>query len=430
MNSLLDFYEAKEDGVFYVGHASIIAKLRGKNYLFDYIKNSQPYGGGWKFFPPLIHNINLDYIDGIFVSHLHQDHLDLNFLSEAQNHCPIYIIDGRPEFNKILKDSGIRFSAIEPNKKNILVDGVYVYGVLHDTNGIDSSCVLATDSFSIYHGNDNYCSLKHLAAIREEFGRIDVACVPYAYINWYPQLLSGVSEEFRKLESNRLVTEYFELALAQARELNASQTIPFGANLVYCDSAYSPANLECKTPLEFESYVLNTYGENLAKRFRALFSGDMIFKDGEANLSITQLRKYDPNTYREEIEDYLKGFQYSEPEEVGEEVILAEKQLDALNCRIKRSADFKIDHEILLTSPNLNPYAVCVDLSLFAVSKIKMTNDFNRKRHIFTTTDSLLNRWIKSDIRFEEIIGSRKFTLERIPNEYSPDILRVISTLL
>jgi L-ascorbate metabolism protein UlaG (beta-lactamase superfamily) len=71
MNSLLDFYEAKEDGLFYVGHASIIAKLGGKNYLFDYIKNSQPYGGEWRFFPPLIHDINLDYIDGIFVSHLH-----------------------------------------------------------------------------------------------------------------------------------------------------------------------------------------------------------------------------------------------------------------------------------------------------------------------------------------------------------------------
>lgn len=430
MNSLLDFYEAKDDGVFYVGHASIIAKLGGKNYLFDYIKNSKPYGDGWKFFPPLIQNINLDYIDGIFVSHLHQDHLDLNFLSEAQNHCPIYIIDGRPDFNKILKDAGIRFSAIEPNKKNILVDGVCVYGVLHDTNGVDSSCVLATESFSIYHGNDNYCSLKSLSGIREEFGRIDIACIPYAYINWYPQLLSGVSEEFRKLESNRLVTEYFELALAQARELNASQIIPFGANLVYSDSAYSPANLECKTPLEFESYVLDTYGENLAKRFRALFSGDVIMKDGGADLRITQLRKYYPQTYREEIEKYLKGFQYSEPEEVGEEVALTEEQLDALNSRVKHSIDFKIDHDILLTSPSLYPYAVCVDLSLTAVSKIKMSSNIDRKRHIFTTTDSLLNRWIKSDIRFEEIIGSRKFTLERLPNEYRPDILRVISTLL
>jgi L-ascorbate metabolism protein UlaG (beta-lactamase superfamily) len=355
MITLSEFLQSKDDGVFYVGHASIIARLSEKNYLFDYIKNSKPYGDTWKFFPPLISDIDIDNIDGIFISHLHQDHLDLNFLSEAQEYCPIYIIDGRPDFNKILDDAGIKHKAIEPNKKIIIENGVCVYGVLHEANGVDSSIVLSNDSFSVYHGNDNYCSLKTLEVIGNFFGHIDVACIPYAYINWYPQLLVGVTEEFRKSESSRLVTQYFELALAHARQLNARQIIPFGANLVYYDSAYSAANLECRTPLEFEGYVRKTYGEDLAQRFKALFSGDSVVKNSTGSLHINQIKKYSPEIYRQEVDAYLKNFSYKRPGDLDEKIILDSISINSIDLRLKKNIKNLVDHKILLTSPGLKP---------------------------------------------------------------------------
>jgi L-ascorbate metabolism protein UlaG (beta-lactamase superfamily) len=432
MTTLSEFLQSKDDGVFYVGHASIVARLSKKNYLFDYIKNSKPYGDAWKFFPPLISDIDIGSIDGVFISHLHQDHLDLNFLREAQEHCPIYIINGRTDFNKLLDDAGIKYNAIEPNKKIIIENGVCVYGVLHETNGVDSSFVLANNSFSVYHGNDNYCSLKTLEVIREVFSHIDVACIPYAYINWYPQLLDGVTEEFRESESNRLVTQYFELALAHARELNARQIIPFGANLVYCDSAYSAANLECRTPLEFEGYVRKTYGEDLARRFKALFTGDLVAKDESGNLRIEQFKKYDPEIYRDEIESYLKKFEYKNPQDLDEQVHINEVKLNSLNHRVLSDVKNRVDHQILLTSPSLKPKAIFIDLksASVSVSDFELGTGINEERHILTTSDALLNKWINSEIRLEEVIGSRNFTIARIPNIYRPDILRIISTML
>jgi L-ascorbate metabolism protein UlaG (beta-lactamase superfamily) len=432
MTTLSEFLQSKYDGVFYVGHASVIVRLSKKNYLFDYIENSKPYGDSWVFFPPLISDININSIDGVFVSHLHQDHMDLNFLREAQEHCPIYIIDGRPGFNKILDNAGIKYNSIEPNKKIILESDVYVYGVLHETNGVDSSLALSNESFSVYHGNDNYCSLKTLEAIRGVFGHIDVACIPYAYINWYPQLLDGVTEGFRESESNRLITQYFELALAHARELNAQQIIPFGANLVYCDTAYSAANLECRTPLEFESYIRTTYGEDLAQKFKALFSGDLIVRDGSGRLRIEQNKIYDPKIYRDDIELYLKKLDYKKPPDLDEQIHINEDRLNALNSRVSRDLKNRVDHQILVTSPSLKPHAICIDLKSASVlvADFEGDSDIHGEKHILITSDSLLNKWINSEIRLEEVIGSRNFTLQRIPNVYRSDILRIISTTL
>jgi L-ascorbate metabolism protein UlaG (beta-lactamase superfamily) len=434
MTNLSKFLHSKEDGVFYIGHASIIARLSQKNYLFDYIKNSKPYGDAWKFFPPLISNIDVKSIDGIFISHLHQDHLDLDFLSQVKEFCPIYIIDGRPEFNKILDEVFIEYKALEPNKKIILEDDVCVYGVLHETNGIDSSIVLANDSFSVYHGNDNYCSIKTLESIKRDFGSIDVACIPYAYINWYPQLLDGITEDFRETESIRLINYYFELALLQAKELNAQQIIPFGANLIYYDSAYSAANLECRTPPEFESYVLKNYGKDLAKRFKALYAGDIIVKDKLDNLMIKQYKQYTPENYRDEIEYFLKKFDYVKPPDLKEEILIDEVKLNRLNSKALRDIKNRVNHKILLSSQSFKPRAICIDLKKIEVTITNLDDNIlennNNDMHIITTSDSLFNKWINSEIRLEEIIGTRNFLIKRVPNIYRPDILRIISTEL
>lgn len=429
--NLSQFLNSNIDGVFYLGHASIIVRLNSRNYLFDYIKNSKPYGDSWKFFPSLVSLDDLKSFHGVFVSHLHQDHLDLNFLNEVQMICPVYIIDGRPDFNQILKKSDINFIKIPPNKKIHLEEDIFVYGILHETNGIDSSCVIANHNFSVYHGNDNYCSLGAIRGIKDTFGEIDVACIPYAYINWYPQLLRGVSEDFRKSESDRLVNQYFEIAMKYANELSAKQVIPFGANLVYFDNAYSALNLECKTPPEFESYVKKNYGDEVSQYFRAFLPGDLIIKNNSGNLEILQSKKIDPITYRKEMNNFLANLNNNSIDSP-EPISINNLVLNDLEKRIKVNLNDYFDHKILITSPSLKPKAICIDLKNVTVQLVNedLISNEHADLSIIITTDSLLNSWIKSDIRLEEIINARKFTLERKPNIYRPDILRVINTLL
>ena len=76
-NELTKFLKSDDDGVFYTGHASILVRLNKKKYLFDYINNTNFYRNSWIFFPSQIFDKRLFDVDGIFVSHIHQDHSGL-----------------------------------------------------------------------------------------------------------------------------------------------------------------------------------------------------------------------------------------------------------------------------------------------------------------------------------------------------------------
>ena len=104
-NELTKFLKSDDDGVFYTGHASILVRLNKKKYLFDYINNTNFYRNSWIFFPSQIFDKRLFDVDGIFVSHIHQDHYDPCLLRKFQNKkIPIYILDGRESFKRVLKN--------------------------------------------------------------------------------------------------------------------------------------------------------------------------------------------------------------------------------------------------------------------------------------------------------------------------------------
>ena len=100
--NLSDFLKLNHDGVFYIGHAAILVRLSNKKYIFDTIEQSNFYNNSWCFFPSQIMDKRLLDIDGAFVSHVHQDHYDPAYLKKLQkNNVPIYILEGRPNFNRL-----------------------------------------------------------------------------------------------------------------------------------------------------------------------------------------------------------------------------------------------------------------------------------------------------------------------------------------
>ena len=50
-SKLSDFLKFDHDGVFYIGHASILVRLNNKKYIFDAIEQSDFYNNSWCFFP-------------------------------------------------------------------------------------------------------------------------------------------------------------------------------------------------------------------------------------------------------------------------------------------------------------------------------------------------------------------------------------------
>ena len=66
-HDLSKFLKSDNDGVFYIGHASILVKLNKKKFIFDVIKNTNFYNNSWLFFPSQINDERIFDVDGVFV---------------------------------------------------------------------------------------------------------------------------------------------------------------------------------------------------------------------------------------------------------------------------------------------------------------------------------------------------------------------------
>lgn len=426
MMSLNNFLSSNEDGVFYTGHASLIARLSGKNYIFDYIRDNKPYGDLWVFFPELTKDIPWEKIDGIFISHVHQDHYDPVMLKTLN--IPVYIIGGRPPFEEVLKKDGITYNVIPPNIKYEIDSGVYVYGVLHHSNGVDASCYMGNENFSIYHGNDNYTDNVSLSVIAKEFGSVDVACVPYAYINWYPQLLENLNEAERELESERLVSKYYDYAIEQANILNAKRVIPFGANLTYNDNSRSALNLECKTPLDFQDYVANKYGVTEEGRFKAIFSGDVIVSRNNKLIEFSA-DKYDKESYRDLMQVYLDSL--GKTNTISAEMRAHDDEFNKNpNVNLKEKTPYS---HLVIVGHSSTPNAIAINTFDSAVNTV-LVDDLPEIKMPFTFIKikdaKLFADWTNGEVRLEEVIGSRKFSIFRSPNLYDEKVQYLINTQL
>jgi L-ascorbate metabolism protein UlaG (beta-lactamase superfamily) len=423
--SIDDFLDIEKDGVFYTGHASIIARINRKNFLFDFVKDNMPYGDRWRFFPSMTESVPMEKIDGVFVSHMHQDHFDPLFLKSHEIRCPIYVIEGRSSFKDALNRYNIDHVNIPAGKKTEISPGVYVYGLHHQSNGIDASCCIGNRNFSVYHGNDNYLDNEILNSIDSEFSNIDVACIPYAYINWYPQLLDNLTDEEKERESERLCDLYFEYAIAQANKLNATQVVPFGANLVYKDSARSPLNLECKTPLEFEEYVRKNRGNKEGLRFKAIFSGDSIIKHQE-ELSINSADIYDPKTYRDKMQEFLAEISKND-------LLIKNNPLKSTSLPLVKIETPTSYVHFVCVRLDESEDGVMINTKTSEVEKLNLQflNSNNFDYHLFNIkTPDIYWGWINGNLKIEEIIGSREFSVTRQPNIYNKEVFYIANTQL
>jgi L-ascorbate metabolism protein UlaG (beta-lactamase superfamily) len=415
------------DGLFYMGHASVLGVFGGKKILFDPVVLSKPYGDSWSFFPPQVADPSVFDVDAVVISHIHQDHYDLQYLRALDGRAKTIVVGGRPSFLQDLRDNGIQnLHVVEPEQVTEIFDGVFMFGVTHETNGIDASALVFNQRFCIYHGNDNYLqpdSLKKFAAV----GRgIDVACIPYAYIHWYPFLMEcepGQAAEMAA-EGERLVKLYMDDCLNAIRILQPKVMIPFGANLLLNHGgAYSPINLSVKTPIEFCEYAAR-HAPDLAQVVKPMLAGDFC---GLTNgvLSTTISNQYDGAGYREAANNFLMANSAANPDPEFPKVDLS-GFLAGLNAKIAQIAEAQ-EHIIRIEAPHP---AGALKLEIDCQARhAKWVETFTEgvPYHHFKLDAIACANWL-SGKRFEEIIGMRRFTLKRVPNIYSKSILRLTST--
>ncbi|MBC7994581.1 MAG: MBL fold metallo-hydrolase [Rhizobacter sp.] len=428
---LQQFYRehGQSNGLFYMGHASVLAVFGGKKILFDPVILSKPYADSWAFFPAQVADPSVFDVDAVVVSHIHQDHYDLEYLKALDGKAKIVVVGGRPSFIEDLQHNGVKnLLIVEPETVTEILDGVRMYGVTHESNGIDSSAIVYNDAFCVYHGNDNYLQPESLKKFTRVGPGIDVACIPYAYIHWYPFLLEygeGQAAE-KQAEGDRLVNMYMDDCLNSIRILQPKLMIPFGANLLLDDgSAYSDINLAVKTPIDFVEYAAKT-APDVADAVKPMLAGDYCAPAG-TGLSITIGQQFDGSSYRALAHAFLQERPAKQNDTTWRPI---DKQafMATLNDKVSRISE-RLENVIRVELNYLGERS-CVEIDCLHHSA-RWVDEFSGDMpyHHFKLDPIASGCWLNGG-RFEEVIGMRRFTLRREPNIYCKDVLRLISTVI
>ena len=89
----------------------------------------------------------------------------------------------------------------------------------------------------------------------------------------------------------------------------------------------------------------------------------------------------------------------------------------------------KLSHKILISNESQKDNKICIDIKNDNVSIYKK-NKLPFNCHYFTVQDNEFSQWIKKKITFEEVLGTRRFTYERYPNNYNVKINSIYTNFL
>ena len=426
-SELSSFLDSDKDGVFYIGHASILVRLNNKKFIFDVIKNTNFYNRSWLFFPSQVNDKRIFDVDGVFVSHIHGDHYDPDLLKQIQRkNIPIYILDGRPGFNRDLKSKKINVIKIPVNKKFYIDKNIWVNGCLHEYNDIDSSLIISNDNLSVYHGNDNFITEKTLVPFKKEVGKVDVACIPFAFIHFYPYLLKSLEKKANRKEAKRLESQFMNYGIKQAKILKPDLIIPFGSNLFHLDNPKCPMNKGVSTPVDFVNYA-KKFHHSLRNNYKTMLSGAYCLKE-DKNLSC-HFEKISSKKFNKSLENFtLKKIKLIDHKKIIRKIKIKKLHLRFIKNKISKNK-IKINHKILVSNESQKNNKVCIDIknnNVFLYNKDKLPLN----SHYFIVQDNEFNQWIKKKITFEEVLGTRRFTYERYPNTYNVKVNSIYTNFL
>lgn len=428
------FYADASDGLFYLSHASILVRLNGKTLLFDPVLAKPPHLGSWLFYPEMEMDRRVLEVDAVLVSHQHQDHYDADFLKMLPATTPIYILDGRPQFAALLDGEGIAYRSIPSETVVDLGHGIQVIGIHHEYNGIDAALAVSNGQFTVYHGNDCFVSNDKLDIVLAAFPRIDVACIPFAYVHWYPFLLEEVDEDWKGAEATRLINQYLDYGLKQTTHLDPAVAIPFGANMFYADDIYCEHNKAVLSPFDFKDYA-ERVGYPLKDRILPLFGGDAVYSRGPAGkrvLSVVQ-KPFDRQALFDGFNRYLaKVNETGVGLDLRDIQALSRDQVEAIGFVAERIAaiDLGEDHVVYISNADQPDWGVvAVDLKTRRAARVEAVTE-GVPYHHFRLTDLAYKAYFSQAFTFNEIVASSQFKLVRRPNLYNLEVLKIINNVL
>jgi UDP-MurNAc hydroxylase len=216
-----------------IGHAGLLIRVNGLTIVCDpwFVP---AFHGSWFVFPrndqlpdELMHEIcNPDFL---YVSHLHGDHFDTEFLATRMNKNTTVILPGWPtremerEYNKL---GFTKFHRTTDATATEIAPGVHVAVHLEtsiaDGPGGDSALVVWNDEARLVNQND--CRTNDLDALRSH-GPVDLHWLQFSGAIWYPMVYEMDEGEKKRL-CDAKVESQFTRAIRYVEAIDATTVVP------------------------------------------------------------------------------------------------------------------------------------------------------------------------------------------------------------
>jgi len=184
--------------------------------------------GAWlQYPPPIIKAEDIGKLDYIFISHIHEDHCDLETLKCLDRSAKILVMDRDPNFvKKFLIYHQLNFAKIIelPIREKYRADNELYFEIIeadpkHTLNHlIDSSLLIHFASKSIYFANDNPPYLEIDTYLSQY--NFDLVLLPATGGSGYPACYTNLTDTEKIEKARSIRTRYHEEMLGCLRRLN------------------------------------------------------------------------------------------------------------------------------------------------------------------------------------------------------------------
>lgn len=220
-----------------IGGATAILEHNGKRMLFDPWLDDGIFHGSWYHFPPSRVAIpDLGHLDYLYISHIHEDHCSAGTIKHLNKDAEVIIMDRQPNFvDRFLDGHGFRFARkhlVKARTPVQLAPGLTVDIVEPDpademARMIDSALVIVWDGFVVFNANDCLPHADGLRYVRETYGKVDLALLPYSGGSGYPACYLNLSAAEKAAEKRRIMDMRLANFVDAVKTLEPKYAMPF-----------------------------------------------------------------------------------------------------------------------------------------------------------------------------------------------------------
>ena len=286
--------------------------------------------------------------------------------------------------------------------------------------------LISNNNLSVYHGNDNFITKKSLIPFKKNVGNVDIGCIPFAFIHYYPYLLDGISKKKMLLEGRKLENKFMNYGIMQSKILKPKVVIPFGSNLFHSDNPDSDMNRAVATPIDFVHYARKK-NSRFSKNYKTILSGSFCLKINGKIKSYYETVSL--NKFNNELKKFiLRKKKITKYLKLGGSSKISVKNLKFIKSKITKNKK-KFNHKIIISSLKTIDNKIMINLLNNKVDIYK-EKELPNNCHYFCLENVEFQLWVNGKITFEEVLGSRRFRYIRKPNNYNVKIMQIYTNYL